>query len=207
MITRFRRFYNAVERCFDRRAFCQEMRFSREAGDEKQPKTARQAWEAILPVVRQYDRKVALKRIVSQGGIDGKGASSHWEFFFDLVIRRAKLSCEWVLDWDNLIDDYRSSHIEIAISPFPSENSPVRQLVRDGHLLYPQLSGLWIQERKRLPDLPYRFRDTQGVAADLLAQGLDLTTTEFSLSTGQSPQGRLCWMAQTRKDTYYVPLS
>ena len=207
MITRFRRLYNAVDRFFDYRTISQELRFSREAGEKKQRRTARQALEVILPAAKEFDRQARLKAIVSQQGIDRNGTSAHWEFFFDLVSRRAKLAGEWVLTWDTGADTYGPARIDVVVQPFPPAGSPLRQLVREGHLLQRQLAGMWRQERKRRPDLPDRFRDTDVVLADLARQGLDVTLVEFSLSTGLSPEGRLCWLAQTRDDTYYTPLA
>ena len=83
-------------------------------------------------------------------------------------------------------------------------DSRLRQLVRDGHLLHEQLIVMWRQEYKRLPNLPSRFRDSDAALADFTQQGLDVTLTEFSLSTGQSPEGSLCWVAQTRNEKYYT---
>lgn len=207
MITRFRRLYNAVDGLFDYRAISQEISFSREAGAEKQGRTAGQALAVILPVAREFDRQARLKAIISQQGIDRNGTSAHWEFFFDLVNRRATLAGEWLLTGDTGADAYRPARIDVIVRPFPPADSPLRQLVREGHLLRRQLASLWRQERKRRPDLPHRFRDTDVVPADLARQGLDLTLVEFSLSTGLSPEGRLCWLAQTRHDTYYVPFA
>lgn len=207
MITKFRRLYNALDCFFDRQAISQEIRFSQDAGDEKQPKTARQALEVVLPAAKKFDRQARLKLIVSQQGIDSNGTSAHWEFFFDLVSHRAKLVGEWVLTWDNKADNYGPSRLEVTVRPFPPADSPIRQLVREGHLLHRQLAGMWRQAQERLPDVPRRFRDTNVVLADFSQQGLDLTLAEFSLCTGQTPEGRLCWMAQTRYDTYYAALA
>lgn len=204
MITKIRRLYNTVDHFFDQHAISQEIRFSQETGDEKQPKTARQALAVIIPVVKKLDRQARLKLIVSQHGIDSNGTSTHWEFFFDLVRRQAKLVGEWVLVWDNTMDNYESSRLEVVARPFPPADSPIRQLVQEGHLLHRQLAGMWRQEQERHPDLPQRFRDTNVAIADFLRQGLDVTLTDFSLCTGQSPEGRLCWMARTSHETYYV---
>lgn len=204
MITRLRAAYNAIDRFFDFRAIAQEVHSTQIAGDDKQPKTAGQTLQVILPFVKQFGGGTLLKMIVSQPGLDSQGASPHWEFFFDLVSRKAKLVCEWQLTWNNRMDAYNLPSINIAVHPFPPPNSMIRKMVRDGQLLYRQQVGLWRQETRREPDLPLRFRGTDAVVADLIKGGLDITATEFSLSAGQSPAGRLVWLAQAHRKTYYA---
>lgn len=198
-----RRIYNAVDLLFDTRAISQESRYSRVSGESRFPKTALQAFNSIFPIALDLDRQARLKMIVSQQGVNVDGASAHWEFFFDLRQRRAQLVCEWRLLWDEDADDYGSAGIEVAVKPFPPVNSPIRRAVREGKLLHKQTIGMWDQECKRRPDLPNKFRDTKMVVTDFLQQGLDITQVEFSLSTGQSPQGQLSWIAQTRDTAYY----
>jgi hypothetical protein len=198
-----RRAYNAVDILFDARAIRQELHFSRELEDIRHPRSAYQAFRSIHPFVNKLDRQARLKMIVSQPGIDAEGASAHWEFFFDLVQRRAHLICDWALSWNEASDDFGPARVELAIKPFPSVDSPIRQLVASGKLLHRQMVGLWKQECERSPALPKRFRDTDAVLADLNQQGLDVSQTEFSVRTGLSPEGRISWIAQTRKDIYY----
>lgn len=198
-----RRVYNAVDTLFDARAISHELRVSRDLGKSIRPKTALQAFKSVEPFAHHLDRKARLKMIVSQQGVMIDGTSSHWEFFFDLTQRRAQLICEWVLSWDETTDDYGQASIETFVKPFPPVDSPIRQAVREGKLLYRQMMGMWKQECKRRPALPSRFRDTEHVLEDFMRQGLDITQEEFSLSTGQSQRGELCWIAQTRDATYY----
>jgi hypothetical protein len=199
-----RRLYNKIDIFFDRRAISTGIRLSRSIDTVNRPETAARAFEYIKPMAREFDRKACLKSILSQQGIDENGASSCWEYFFDLPTRRAQLLCEWSLPWNELTDDYGAAKIEFIIKPFPPVNSPIRQLVREGKLLHRQMIGLWEQEYRRRPDLPFKFRDTGAILADFLQQGLDVSQIEFSLRTGQSPQGSQCWIAQTRKTTYYT---
>lgn len=199
-----RRMFNAVERLFDTRAILQESRYSRSGGDAGLPVTALHAFKIIEPFALHLDRSARLKMIVSQGGVDARGASAHWEFFFDLVSRRAQLVCEWSLSWDEANDHYTSARVDLFVKPFPPVGSPFHQAVREGKLLHRQLISLWERECKRLPDLPRKFRDTDMALADVSQQGLDTTQMEFSLSTGQSPQGDLCWVARTRSAAYYT---
>ena len=204
MITKIRSLYNAIESFFDRLAISRELRFSLPVKSDRQPRTAGQAYKCVLPTAKKLDRLARLNMIVSQQGVDLKGMSPQWEFFFSLPNRRAKLICEWVQPWDEAEDNYSAPRIEATVTPFPPMDSRLRQLVRDGHLLHEQLIVMWRQEYKRLPNLPSRFRDSDAALADFTQQGLDVTLTEFSLSTGQSPEGSLCWVAQTRNEKYYT---
>ncbi|MBM3123979.1 MAG: hypothetical protein FJZ87_02775 [Chloroflexi bacterium] len=171
------------------------------------PCTAKTALNTILPTIKRYDHKALLKHILSQHGIDDQGASAHWEFFFDLSNRRAQAVCEWKLSWDEKADAYGPPRMMIAINPFPPENSPLRRMVREGHLLHRQLAGTWLEEVRRHPALPVHFRDTDIVLADFKKQGLDAGLMEFSLSTDASPDLGVRWAAHTRSRTYFVPFS
>lgn len=97
VLDKFRSHFNRVEGAFDRDTILQELHFSRDCGDETRPITAKQALHLILPVVRELDHSATLKMIVSEKGIDLGGASPVWEFFFDLVSRRAQLAAQWRL--------------------------------------------------------------------------------------------------------------
>jgi len=205
MDKQFRRLYNSIDGFFDRRAILEEVHIAHEIEDEAQPSTARQAFEKIQPFAKKLDRKAQLKMIVSQQGIDREGESNHWEFFFDLVGRKAKLVCEWMLVWDQQKDKFGSSRIETTILPFPSPDSSIRKMVHEGQLLYQQLAIMWRRECERLPSIPDEFRDTREVILALIEQGLDISLTESSLSTGQSPEGIGSWKIQTRNKTFYVP--
>lgn len=82
-------------------------------------------------------------------------------------------------------------------------------LARDGGgvMLHRQLYGLWQQERRRRPDRPMHFLDSDAALSEFTRQGLDITRDEFSLSTGQSPEGCICWIAQARQKVYYAPFT
>lgn len=196
-----------MDSLFDRSSISKNISFSQELGGGTHPKTAKGALELTLPAARKFDRKARLKMIVSQKGVDQHGDSAHWEFFFDLPGRQAQLVCEWKLTWDEKADAYGPPRIEITVRPFPPPESPIRQMVRDGHLLHRQLAGMWRSELNRLPTLPYSFRDTNSIIADFMKQGLDITQMEFSLSTGLSPEHGISWMAQTGNKTYYAVFS
>ncbi len=207
MSDNLRRMYNSIDRLFDFWAIPQELRFSRAGGKSRSPITARQAFQRVLPVVRKLDWQNQLTLITSRPGLDAGGASAHWEFFFNLPNRRAQIICEWVLPWDEAADDYGPPAIEVTVTPFPPVNSPIRAAVKEGKLLHQQMIGMWRRECKRRPALPARFRDTDTALADFVRQGLDITQAEFSITTGLSPQGTLCWIAQARNTAYYSPFA
>jgi hypothetical protein len=202
-----RRIYNSVDQIFDTRALSQESHFSENGNIPEIPKTALQALNRILPFVTKIDNQARLKLIVSQQGLNLDGTSPHWEFFFDLTRRRAQVNVEWVLSWDKAADGYGPASIKFIVKPFPPVDSPIRQAVREGKLLHRQMIGMWKREYERRPSLPYKFRDSDLVLAHLLQQGLDISQDEFSFSTGQSPQGQIIWIAQTRDTTYYSPFA
>lgn len=202
-----RRIYNSINQSFDIWAISRELRYSRDGGESRAPKTALQAFQIARPFVHKLDWQFQLKMVVSQQGLTTNGESAHWEFFFDLVRCRAKVACEWILSWDEATDDYGQANIQLAVHPFPTADSPIQKEVREGQLLYQQMIGMWEQEYTRSPALPNTFRDTGHALADFIRQGLDTTQADFSLSTGQSPQGQLCWIARTRDTAYYSPFA
>lgn len=198
-----RRIYNKVDSLFDRKAVTDEITKKINITNYITPQTALKAYESVIKFVYKFDKQSKLKMIVSPEGTDEKGVSPQWEFFFDLAILRAKMVCVWKLDRDDQKDDYKHAVIHITIKPFPSIDSPVRQMVKEGKLLHKQMIGMWYQELKRTPSLSNKFIDTDIALGDFIKQGLDITQDEFSLSTGKNPNGKTCWIAQTRKKNYY----
>lgn len=201
-----RRRYNRVDRLFDWRAIREPVHMTHRAGDTRTPLTALQALKFTRPFATQLDRQARLKLIVAQAGLLSSGASPHWEFFFDLPTRRAKLVCEWFLAWNEASDGYDPAQVTVTVNPFPPPDSPVHQMVQEGKLLHQQLVGMWRQERRRTPDLPTRLYDSDHAMADFIRQGLDPAQEEFSLSTSRSPQGQMSWVAHTRAKSYFSPL-
>jgi hypothetical protein len=84
--------------------------------------------------------------------------------------------------------------------------SVFRTMVENGQLLYPQLKGLWQQERRRMVDLPHSFRDSDIALVEFVRQGLKPADVEFSLGTGTGPGGKPAWVAQTRTQNFYTDL-
>jgi hypothetical protein len=206
MSNTLRRLYNRIDRLFDRQVLTQELRSSRGLEESNEPQTVRQVFERVWQAAQELDREACLKMIVSPGGVDQEGTSARWEFFFDLPQRRAKLECNWFLSWDDEKDGFGSACLDIIARPFPPANSLLRQMVNEGTLLHRQLAGFWEEERRRSPDLPLHFRNSNEAIVELIRQGLDLLEDEFSLGTGQSPEGKLAWIAQTRGREFYAEL-
>jgi hypothetical protein len=206
MSNTLRRLYNRIDRFFDYQSLAQELRSSRDLRESNEPQTARQALEQVWQAAQELDREACLKMIVSPGGVDQAGASTRWEFFFDLPQRQAKLECNWFLLWEDERNGFGLAHLELIARPFPPADSLLRQMVNEGTLLYRQLAGFWEEERRRAPDLPLHFRNSDEAVAELMGQGLDLLEDEFSLGTGHSPQGSLAWVAQTRRQEFRVAL-
>jgi hypothetical protein len=205
MINHIRKIYNRIDSLFDRAAITEKIQLTRETSGVDQPVTAGLAFGNVLPVARGFDRKAILKLITSPQGVDQHGNSTHWEFFFDLVQRRAQLAAEWKMTWDEKTDRHGPVQIAITVNPFPPVDSPIRRMVGDGQLLHKQMIGMWKQELRRRSALPHSFRDTNMVIVELVKQGLDITITEFSLHTGMSPKGQPNWIAQTRDGSHLVP--
>ena len=198
-----RRIYNSIDSLFDRNAITEDLHFTKDDLQSNSAETALQAFEKVQAFARELDKQASLKMIVSQTGIDSQGKSVRWEFFFDLINKRAQMVCDWKLFWDETLDNYTSAKMESKVTPFPPLNSPLRQMVKEGKLLNQQLAGMWKQEMKRRPNLPNTFRDTNLIVKDFAQQGLDISQTEFSLSTKQV-NDKIFWLAQTRDKTFYA---
>src|SRR5262245_61830009 len=133
-----RRWYNTVDRFFDRQALTQELRFWRDLQDAAEPRTARYAFELARRVAEELDHEACLKLIVAPDGVRADGTSTLWEFFFDLPARRAKLECDWFLPWEAETRRFGLARLEVIARPFPPATSPLRQMVKDGKLLHRQ---------------------------------------------------------------------
>jgi hypothetical protein len=206
MIQRIRSLYNKIDGFLDRRAVTEIIQFTRTIPNAGQPVTAGQAFVNILAIALEFDRKAILKLIVAQQGVDRAGNSRHWEFFLDLPDRRAQLSAEWKLAWDEKADRHGPAQVTVTVSPFPPPDSPLRRMVQDGTLLRQQMIGMWKQEQARRPALSHRFRDSDAAMTEFVQQGLDPTVTEFSLHTGSSSGDHSQWVAETRDKSHFTSL-
>jgi hypothetical protein len=195
MIERLIQLYNQVDRLFDRRALRREWQISREL-DESHEVTARQAFRPAFKAAQELDRGSRLTLITGHD-VQPDGSARRWEFFFDLPVRRAKLVCDWSLRWDSSADSFGPARLEVVARPFPPAESVYCRMVTEGKLLHRQLNGLWTQEQRRSPKLPFSFTDTDVVMADFVLQGLDPSADEFSFGTALLPDGQPGWIALT----------
>ena len=198
-----RRVLNGFDRALDRRSLKEVVRISRATGEGAEPVTARVAFDACLKVARTFDRGARLRLIAAPGiATGGDGKSREWNVHFHLPRRRAELACRWHLPFDEADDDFAPARLDATATPFPAPGGLILTLVDQGKMLYRQLNGLWLMERRRARDLPHRFRDSDEVVAELAGRGLDATDTEFTFATGWADGGAPVWTAATRDRTY-----
>ncbi len=194
-----RRLYNIVDRFLDRHSLAETIQRSRSGGEKYNPITASEALSLCVPLVREIERGACLKLIVSpDGSIQRDGRSARWEFFFDLPQRRAKILCVWHLLWNEEKDDFGEAQIDITVNPFPPPNSPPRQMVKEGKLLYRQLIGMWRKEQNRRDILPDSFRDSDEVIVEFARKGLDLSEKEITLRAEWVANELPRWYADSR---------
>jgi len=201
-VSKARKYYNRVDRFFDRTALREKQVFAHDLIAAGRPLTATEAFRHSLAAARRFDPHPQLKMIVCSAGLDSAGRSSRWGFSFDLPRRRAQASIDWILAWDENTDSYGKASIEGTVRPFPEIGGVTHRMVEDGDLLYRQLAGLWEKELKRLPALPHDFKDSDQAIRELARSGLDLSSSEVTLTAkgrhGSPPR----WQAQTRHNTY-----
>lgn len=198
-----RRLFNRLEQTFDRRSLKEVVRISRQTGQGAAPVTAREAFRTCLKEARTLDRGAKLRLIAAPKiATGGDGTSRTWDLHFHLPRRRAQLACRWELPFDEAADDFGPARLEATATPFPAPGTPLVTLVDQGKMLYRQLNGLWLQERRRGRDLPHRFRDSDEVVAEFKAQGLNALDEEFTLGTRAEDARSAVWTAATRVTTW-----
>jgi hypothetical protein len=190
-----RRVYNRIDQWLDRRALRKEVRETRSLGGAAAPMTAAAVLNVVRPVAVEHDPAALLKMIAAPEGTNRSGEAARWELFFDLPARVAKLECVWRLPWDAVRDE------------FPPPGNVLRQLVDGGKLLYAQLRGQWQAEVARTPALPASMRDSGLALSDAIAAGLVVDDEEFSVATGQGPDGQPAWIVAGRARRYFSRLA
>lgn len=200
----FRRLYNSLEHRIDKRILNQEVRSVHQLGGGRSPITACAALSKIWPTVKQMDESVHLKSVSSPVGVNAQGKSSRWNFTFELHHRRARLQCAWLLPWDQHSKTFESAVLDISAVPYPPKNSTYRQMVMQGKMLCRELTVLWHQERRKRPDLPLHFRDTDIAIRELMQQGLNIGSNRFVLTSNRSSNGKMNWLAQMDEYMFYT---
>lgn len=199
-----RRIFNSFEYRMDKRVLNQEVRSVHRLNGGKTPLTACEALSKIWPVVQDMDENAFLKSVSSPTGVDINGKSARWNFNFELQNRRARLQCFWLLPWDDREGDYGQSILDARAKPYPPEDSVYRQMVSQGRILCRELNVLWQAERKRRPDLPLHFRDSDVVVRELVQKGLDVDAHNFTLSSVKTIHGKLNWLAKVDDYAFFA---
>ena len=194
-MSRLRALYNSVDAWFDRRALVASMDANINIPSVTKPQTAAAALSVCRPHVAMVEGNARLKGIVcNQGDLSADGRSHHWEYFFDLPLRRGKLVCTF-----NVPEDGQAAQVILQASPFPAPDSALREQVKSGDILHRQLIGLWQRELRRRPILPQSFRDSDVAVHDFLQQGADLSQEPFVLLTEYDSYGHHHWILEGRE--------
>lgn len=196
-MTALRRLLNRVDRWLDRRSLAAPQEGQQRPPGGGVPCLASHALERAMAVARRFDRDARLKRIAAPQGTAIDGAARRWTLWLELPQRRAKLRYEWYLDGDAEFGRFGRECLDWRATPFPAPDAALARGVDEGHLRYAMLAAAWRQERRRQPDLPLVFRDSDATLADLQAHGLKPGETGFTLrSDSVSGHGNV-WLAQT----------
>lgn len=198
-----RRIFNSFENRMDKRVLNQEIRSVEDLGG-RAPLTACEAVSKIWPHIQKMDEEVYLKSVSTPNGVNLEGKSSRWNFNFELHNRRARLQCAWLLPWDEDKEEYGPAILDALAKPYPPEDSVYRQMVQQGSMLCRELTQLWLRERKRRPDLPLHFRDSDIAVRELMSKGLDIAANRFTLSSQKGSNGKINWMAKVEEYAFYT---
>lgn len=169
--------------------------------------TAHEAFERVAPSTRRLDRTFRLKHVSAPAGIGVDGRSACWSFLFDLPRRRAQVSADWTLVWDEASDAWSRAIAASIARPFPPLGGLVRRQVEEGRILYRQMASQWLDERARTPDLPVPFVDSDRALEALATRGLDASEAEVQLATGVDDAGEPVWIGTTRDREASVPFA
>lgn len=178
-----RRLLNRVDRRLDRGSL-----HAAEEGAERWPGggvpcLASHALERAVAVAQRLERDVRLKRIAAPEGTAIDGAARRWSLALELPRRRAKLRCDWYLDGDARYGRFGRECLDWRAAPFPAPDSAIARGVEEGRFGYASLGAAWRQERRRQPDLPLVFHDSDVTLADLQARGFRPAEAGFVLQS------------------------
>lgn len=202
-----RRLLNRIDRWLDRSSLHRPVTISDRPPGGGVPCVVSVALERAVREAHRHDDDARLKHVLAPQGAAADGAARRWEFVFDLPERRAKMMSQWYLDGDAKFGRFGRECFDAVIKPFPLADSPVDLAMAEGRLPYAQRAIAWRDERRRTPDLPMSFRDSDAVMADLLAQGLPLKAGGFVLRNGIGPTGQAVWLVQIGDTAYHCRFS
>lgn len=198
-----RKLLNHIDRWLDRGSLHEAVTVSDRPPGGGVPCVVSVALERAVREAHRHDGDARLKHVLAPQGAAADGAARRWEFVFDLPERRAKMMSQWYLDGDAKFGRFGRECFDALLKPFPLPDSPLAQGIAEGKLAYAQRAVAWREERRRTPDLPMNFRDSDAVMADLLAQGLPLKSASFVLRNGIGPSGQPVWLVQLGDTTYH----
>lgn len=194
-----RQLHNRIDRWLDRRSLREPLELFERLPGGGVPCLASQALERAAQAAQRLDRDARLKHMAAPRGCAADGAATQWTFQFDLPRRRAKLACDWYLDGSRQGGRFGHECLASSATPFPPPESVLARGIEEGRLGYSQATQAWRQERRRTPDLPLAFRDSDAVVTELHEHGLGLGDGAFTLTTEAALHGPV-WVAQTAKE-------
>jgi hypothetical protein len=201
----WRRLNNRIDRWLDRRSLHAPVESVQVLGVGGVPCLASVAIERAAQQAQALDRDARLKQVLAPQGTQPDGAASRWQFHFELPRARARLAVDWYLDGDVRGGRFGHETIAVRAEPFPPSESVLAQGVAEGKVRYARLGRVWKEERRRTPDLPMAFRESDVAVADLARRGLALDGTGFTLGVAAEAGGALVWVARTGTAVYRCP--
>lgn len=200
----WRRFSNRVDRWLDRRSLREPLETSTTSRGGGVPCLASSAFERAVAQVQRLDRDAQLKQVLAPHGTQADGAASRWQFHFDLPRARARAVVDWYLD-GSASGRFGREVLTLQATPFPPPGSVLAQGIAEGRLRYARLGRVWKEERRRTPELPQVFRDSDAALVELARRGLRVDDGGFTLGVAAESGGALVWVARTGTGVYRCP--
>lgn len=141
------------------------------------PLTAIEAFEMALAEAQALDPRTQLILVTSGTDIQANGRSFVWEFLFGLEARKGM----------------------VMVSLFPDINAP--DVESAAVHVKRRIQG---SDGKSFVPLPFEFRDSPEVVAELSAAGVDFVAgpTDMKLESGFSADGKAVWITYCWKKRY-----
>ncbi len=200
-----RRLNNRIDRWLDRRSLREPVETVTKLPGGGVPGVVSVALERAVQQAQVLDRDACLKQVLAPQGTQPDGAAVRWQFHFELHRARAKLVVDWYLDGDPHAGRFGHEVIQARAEPFPPPDSVLARGVAEGKVMYARLGRVWKEERRRTPDLPLEFRDSDAAVADLARRGLPVEAASFTLGVAAESGGALVWVARTGAAVYRCP--
>jgi hypothetical protein len=200
-----RRLNNRIERWLDRSSLHEPRVHAQDWPGGGVPCIASAALERAVTYAHTLDPDACLKQLAAPEGVQPDGAARRWQFRFELPTARAVLACDWFLDGDARAGRFGRERFEARATPFPPPGSELATGVAEGRLPYAGLSRAWREERRRTPDLPLVFRDSDAAIVELQQRGLVLGAAPFTLGAASDSGSALRWVARSGNAEFRSP--